>query len=220
MQPLPSARVELGRGKGNALVATRQQVQGQRRCGSVLREPYAGQRRVDRDFHHVHAGRGGNQAARTAGLVQSGQQQAGRSVQKLFLHQLLLGLRVVMGDADQGLEAGFVQGLLRRFQQIDEQSVGQRRDQHRHMVAALRRQRARRRVRHVGQALGGLEHTLDQGWGHGRLATQGAGSSHGADLGQPRHVGQRDPAAGAGGTGERRFHGFSVNPDSIWRKTS
>ena len=170
MQPLARARVQLGRGKGNALVATRQQVQGQRRSGSVLREPYAGQRSVGRHFHHVHAGRGGDQAARTAGLVQPGQKQAGRSVQQLFLHQLLLGLRVVMGDTDQGLEAGFIQGLLRRFQQVDEQPVGQRRDQHRHMVAALRRQRAGSRVRHIGQALGGLANARYQCRVHASLA--------------------------------------------------
>jgi hypothetical protein len=105
-------------------------------------------------------------------VVAAGDKETGRPMQQQLTQQLLFLLTVVMGHAHQRLVALGAQRLLRGLEQINEQGVGQQRDQHRHVVAVARGQSARGRIGHIGQALGGRLHPLDQLGRHRPLAAE------------------------------------------------
>jgi hypothetical protein len=210
-QPLQGAWVQLRRREGNALAAPVEQVARHRRGGIGLREADAVDLRRLAGFHQVHTGHAtlGNQRARGLAAVEAGDQQAGRPVHQLLTQQLLFFARVVVGDADQRLVPGAVQAALHGFEQIDEQRVRQHRDQHRHVGAALRSQRARGRVGHVTELAGSRLRSLGQLGRDGPLAPQGARDRDRADACGTRHVGQGDTPGGAWPLG-KWVHGLRV----------
>ena len=115
-------------------------------------------------------------------------------MRELFAQQLFFLARVVVRDADQRLESGLTQRTLRGFEQIDEEGIGQHRNQDRHVRAVPRRQRACSRVGDVAEPLGSRAHAFNQIRVDGASARQGARDRDRADVGGAGNVGQRDAA--------------------------
>jgi hypothetical protein len=200
-------------GKGDAALAPGDQVAGQVGGRITLREAHAVDAFVPAVFHQVHAGHAaaGHERARGLGVVEAGDQQAGRAVHQLLAQQLLFLAGVVVGDTDQRLVAGAAHAGLHGFQQGDEQLVREHGNQHRHVRAAMRGQGARRRVGHITQLGSGRLHPLHQLGRHGPFAAQSTRHRDRADPGGQRHVGKGNAAGGAladgrGGHGDQGFY--------------
>ena len=209
---LQGAWVHLDGGKGDAALAPGDQVAGQVGARIALREAHAVDAFVRAVFHQVHAGHATARHERLGGLgvVEAGDQQAGRAVHQLLAQQLLFFAGVVVGHADQRLVAGAAHAGLHGFQQGDEQLVRQHGNQHRHVRAAVRGQCARRRVGHISQLGGGRLHPFHQFGGDGPFPAQGARHRDRADPGGQRDVGKGDAAGGALADG-RGGHGVRVS---------
>ncbi len=202
---LQRTRVQLSANEGDAPPPPRQQMarHGPRRPG--LGKPDAVHRRIIAELHHMDARRaaGLDQAALGLAAIKTGQNQARRPVRQIAVQQGGLALRPILGDPDKDRIAGVPHHLLDGLQQLGEQRIGQQRNQHHHMAALGRRQRARRRIGAVAEPRHRSPHPLGQIRPHGRLARHHPRRSDGADAGQGGHVGQRHPTRGpAAATGD------------------
>ena len=207
------AGIELRRRKGDAPVAAFDQVAGQVTCRVLLRKPDAVNPFVGTGFHQVHAGHAaaGHELARCFGVVEAGDQQSGGAVQQLLSQQLLFFAGVVVGHADQRLKALATQARLHGFDQSHKEFVGEHRNQHGDMRAALRRQGARGGVGHVAEFVGGGAHPLHQFGRNGAGTTQRARYRDRTDVGRPCDIGQGDTSGGALAVG-RGWHGLGFTP--------
>ena len=189
-QALQHARIELARGIGDAATAAREQVLDDGAARVLLREAHAVDAGRFRGLHQVHAGRvaGLEQSRGARAAVEAGQQEARGPLREVAAQQRLLLRGVVVGHADQRLEAVRRQRVLHRLEQLHEQLVGQRRNQHRHVRAARRGQRARRHVGHVAEFVDrGLHPRLQLGR-HVARAAQRARDGDRAHARDARHV--------------------------------
>jgi hypothetical protein len=134
-------------------------------------------------------------------------------VGELLAQQLFFLRLVVVGHADQGLVAGGAQRLLRGIEQIHEQGVRQLRDQDRHMVAVLRRERAGGRVGHVVQPGGRRLHRFDQLRADRALAAQGARDGDRAHAGRRGHIVERDAPGRAAAFAGKAVHARRVSAE-------
>jgi hypothetical protein len=199
-QALQRPGIELRRCKRDPAVSSVQQVPGHRRCGIDLGEADTVHPGLVAQLHEVDARHvaGGEQRERACAVLEARHQHPGRAVQQLLTQQLLFLRRVVVGHADQGLVARRAQGALHGLEHVDEQRVGEHRDQQGDMVAVPRGEGACRRIGRVAEARRGRLHPRHQLRIDRTLSAQRARHGDRAHASRQGDIGERDAACGAG----------------------
>ncbi|MNC44216.1 hypothetical protein D3C75_931160 [compost metagenome] len=154
-------------------------------------------------MHTGHA-TGRQHLPRCLAALEPGQQHAAGLVGQVVADQVLFFGKIVVIVADQHLEPARAHDLMNGFQRIDEQLVGQRRDQHHHRLAARRRQGTGRRVGHIAKARRGSNDLFHRLRRNRADPAQGARSGNRGNPGKPGHFSQ---SGTTGSTGADAGHG-------------
>ncbi|MNN41378.1 hypothetical protein D3C81_1554950 [compost metagenome] len=180
--------------------ASLKQVPGCSPTSLLLGEPYRQHARLATQLHHVYAGHAaGNQhLPRSLAALETGEQDAARLVRQVIADQIFFFVDIVVIVADQHLEPAGAHHFVDGLQSVDEQLVGQRRNQHNHRLAARRSQRPGSGVGDIAKARCRGHHFFHQCRSHGADTAQGAGGCDRGNPGKPGHFCQSGSTGSAG----------------------
>ncbi|MNP36260.1 hypothetical protein D3C76_1296340 [compost metagenome] len=157
-------------------------------------------------MHTGHAA-GGQHLLGHVAAIKTGEQDATRLVSQVVADQVLFFGDIVVIVTDQHLKPTGPHHLVDGLQGVDEQLVGQRRDQYHDRLALCRGQRPCCRVGHVAKAGGGDLDLLDQLRCHRADPAQRTRSSNRGNPGKPGHFSQGGTTGSTGAdAGHDRFY--------------
>ncbi|MNJ45237.1 hypothetical protein D3C77_403240 [compost metagenome] len=177
-----------------------------RGTGLLLGETHRHALLLQPQLHHVHTGHatGVEHLLGRFAAIKTGEQHATRLIGQIVANQVLFFGDIVVIVTDQHFKAARAHDLVDGLQGLDEQLVGQRRNQHHDRLALRRGQRPGRRVGDITEGGCCQLDLLDQLRGNGADPAQGARSGNRGNPGKPGHFSQ---SGTTGSTGADAGHG-------------